>query len=80
MIEILGMVLCVIGGIAALVGYIWIVAIAFQDHIGHGAACILCGIYSLIYGVMHWDTCSLPVGITFVAMGAYYGGARMAGI
>ena len=78
--EILGWILLVAGMIALLVSYVWIVVIAFRDHIGHGIGCLICNCYSLIYCVTNWEHCATPFCIQIVGGVAFYGGAAMAGV
>jgi len=50
----------IIYGLAALVSLyasirIWI--IAFEEGVGHGIGCLVCGLYMLVYCIMRWDRC-----------------------
>jgi hypothetical protein len=60
--------LSAIGGIMALVGWIWIVVAAFKDSIGWGIGSLLCGIVALIYGAMNFATLKVPVLLYVVGL------------
>jgi hypothetical protein len=53
-----------IGGICGLIGWIWIVILAFQNgDTGWGIISLICGIAALIYGVQHFDEAKVPLGL-----------------
>jgi hypothetical protein len=69
-------VLLGLGGILAIIGYVWLLIAAFSESIGWGIGSLLCGIVALIYGVMKWDELKVPV-ILYVAGGVLYGIGRV---
>lgn len=71
--DALALGLMLIGTLIALVGYIWVAVIAFQDHWGWGIGCLCCGIVQLIYAIQNWDDAGKP----FLIM---VGGSVMANI
>ena len=54
------MLLAGIGSLLAIVGYIWIVVIAFQDNVGWGIGSLLCFIAGLVYVAQHWEATKKP--------------------
>ena len=46
-----------------VIGWIWLMVIAFMtDHWGHGIGILLlCKVYGLVYGVINWDDCRIPL-------------------
>jgi hypothetical protein len=78
----LGTILSGLGGLAALVGTIWIVVIAFKESIAWGIGSFLCFIVLLIYVAQHWEATKKPfliwvggVALTVVARVIGGGGA-----
>jgi len=55
--ALIGMLLAVGGGIAALVGSIQILIAAFKESTGQGLCNLFLGPYMLYYVVTRWETC-----------------------
>jgi len=53
--EIIGGLLLVVGFLAALVGGIWILVLAFQESLIWGLGCFFVPFVSLIFVIMNWD-------------------------
>ena len=49
-----------IGGILALVGWVWLLVIAFSENIGWGIGSLLCGIVALIFAITRWPETKTP--------------------
>lgn len=50
----------VIGTILALVGWVWLLVIAFSENIGWGIGSLLCGIVALIFAITRWPETKTP--------------------
>jgi hypothetical protein len=48
------------GGIAYLVGFVWIMINAFSESVPWGVGCLLCSPVALIYGFLKWEELKLP--------------------
>ena len=53
----LGLLLTVGGGIAAFVGFVAILIVAFKESTGQGLCNLFLGPYMLYYVVTRWETC-----------------------
>jgi hypothetical protein len=53
--------LVVMGGIASLVGWVWIMINAFSESVPWGVGSLFCGLVALVYGILHWDELKIPV-------------------
>ena len=51
----------VVGTILALIGWIWLLILAFSEHIGWGIGSLLCGIVALIFGISRWPETKVPI-------------------
>jgi hypothetical protein len=77
----MGSILLAIGGVLTLVGWIWIIVIAFQSgDVVWGIVSIFCGIVALVYAAMHMDKARTPLfvligGIVLNIIGSALGGA-----
>jgi hypothetical protein len=64
----------VIGTIIALIGWVWLLIIAFSENIGWGIGSLLCGIVALIFAITRWPETKTPAllyiaGILISAIG-----------
>lgn len=51
-------------GLCGLVGWIWIVVIAFQSgEIGWGIGSVVCGIVAIVYGAKNFEKAKIPLGL-----------------
>ena len=50
----MSMALMGLGGIVGLVGGIWLLVIAFKEHVGWGLACIFIPGAALVFAIMKW--------------------------
>ncbi len=50
----MSMALMGLGTLVALVGGIWILVLAFKEHIGWGLACLFIPGAALVFGIMKW--------------------------
>jgi len=68
-------VIVVIGGIlgvlAMLVSWIWVVVIAFKDSAGWGIGSLLLNPLALIYALKHRDRCKRPLMVFGVGLALY---------
>ncbi len=69
----IGTILYGVGILAALVGGIWLLVVAFQESIGWGVGCLLCGPVAIVFAIQHWEKAKVPFLIEI-------GGAVLAGI
>src|SRR5690349_13843694 len=60
---ILGGLLMTVGGIAAFVGSIWLLVLAFQESIGWGLASLFIPFVLLIFAIMFWNKSAKPFGV-----------------
>ncbi|HJZ54941.1 MAG TPA: hypothetical protein VKE74_08270 [Gemmataceae bacterium] len=65
------LVLLVLGGLVALVGYVWILIAAFTESIPWGVGMLFISPLALVFGVLKWDELKVPT-ILFAAGGAVY--------
>jgi hypothetical protein len=56
----IGMILQVVGVVIGLVGGIWLLVVAFQESIGWGIGCLLCGLVGIIFAIQHWEKAKKP--------------------
>lgn len=49
-----------IGGVMALVGLVWLLVLAFSEHIGWGIGSLLCGVVALIFAITRWPETKTP--------------------
>ena len=54
-------VLLYLGWAVAVVGYIWLLVLAFTENIGWGIGSLLCGIVALIFGITRWPETKVPL-------------------
>lgn len=76
-------ILSILGFLAFLIGWVWILVLAFKEHIGWGLAVFFFSpLISVIYGFMRWGTCKIPliihiVGFVLLIYGAFSAGVSM---
>ena len=51
----------VVGLILALIGWIWLLVLAFSESIPWGIGSLLCGIVALIFGITRWPETKVPI-------------------
>jgi hypothetical protein len=73
----LGMILMVLGVTIGLVGYIWIVVIAFDESILWGLGSLFIGLVALIFVLMHWDRAAKPFLINLAGCALLFLGSFM---
>ncbi len=56
----MGTLLVILGGIAMLVGGIWLLVEAFKESIFWGLGYIFIPFVSLVFVIMHWDVSKTP--------------------
>jgi hypothetical protein len=66
--EALGLLFLVAGYAVALIAGIWLLIIAFQEHVGWGLACLFLPIVSLIFVITHWEEAKKPFLIQLAAI------------
>lgn len=57
----MGEALAIIGAILLLVGYVWLLILAFSESVLWGVGSLLCGLVALIFGVTRWPETKVPV-------------------
>ena len=82
--AILGAILMGIGWLAAAIGGIWIVVIAFQESVLWGLGSLFIPLVALIYVVMHWENTKKPFlielgGVALAVVGGVLAGSGMGG-
>ncbi len=83
--AVIGIALYAIGGVIALVGYIWLVVVAFRvGGAGWGIGSLLIGIIGLIFAITHWEAAKRPflvevAGAVLIGIGAVLVGIGAAG-
>jgi hypothetical protein len=55
-----GMIIWGIGGIVALIGWIWFLVVAFRQTIWWGLGSLFIPIVALIFLIMHWGDAKKP--------------------
>jgi hypothetical protein len=71
----------IIYGLAELVSlYAWIriLIIAFEEGVGHGIGCLVCGLYVFVYSIMRWDRCGTLFLMIFISN--FLGGVAWVGM
>ncbi len=58
--EILGLILLVIGGVASFATGIWFLVVAFQQSVLWGLGCLFLPFVSLIFLIVHWAEAKRP--------------------
>ena len=79
-VEVLGSILVVVGMMVVVAGGLWILVLAFQESVGWGIACLLCGIAQIIFLIQFWDRCSKPFLIQLAGLALAVIGAAMSGL
>lgn len=54
------LLLLLLGGLAALVGYVWILINAFMESIPWGVGMIFIAPLALVYGFLKWEELKVP--------------------
>ena len=67
-----GALLFFTGLVMSTFGTVWLLVVAFRDHVAHGVLCLLCNLYMLLYALMNWEECQTPflvqIGGSFISM------------
>lgn len=61
--SIVAGLLIAVGAIAAIIGGIWLLVVAFQKSILWGLGCLVIPIVGLIFVVMNWEEAKKPFGL-----------------
>lgn len=77
----MGYALVLLGSVAAVIGYIWFVIVAFKDGgVLWGLGCLMCGpVFQIIYLIQHWEDAQSPFLLWAAGMLASFGGSQMIG-
>jgi hypothetical protein len=54
------MVLAIVGGMMALVGWVWVMIIAFSESVPWGVGIFCFSPVAIVFGVLHWDDAKVP--------------------
>lgn len=57
----MGEALVIIGAILGIVGYVWLLVLAFSESILWGVGSLLCGLVALVFGITRWPETKVPV-------------------
>lgn len=77
----MGGILSGVGGLIAVIGWIWILVIAFQNgDVIWGIVSLLCGLVGLIYAIQHFEQAKIPLGLLAGGIVLQIVGAAMGGI
>jgi hypothetical protein len=57
----MGEALAIIGAILGIVGYIWLLVLAFSESILWGIGSLLCGLVALVFGITRWPETKVPI-------------------
>lgn len=57
----MGEALAILGAILGIVGYVWLLVLAFSENIGWGIGSLLCGIVALVFGITRWPETKVPI-------------------
>lgn len=68
----IGFMLMVVGLIAAAIGDIWILVLAFEEDILWGLGSLLLPVVALVYAALHWEDAKTPSSWRWEAMGLRY--------
>jgi len=77
--EIIGLILCLVGGITAIVGGIWFLVVAFQESPLWGLGCIFFPPVSLFFLISHWDEAGKPFLVQLAGFVPMFVGMLMMG-
>jgi hypothetical protein len=58
--ETVGMIIWGIGGLVALIGFIWFLVVAFRQTIWWGLGSLFIPIVALVFLIMHWGDAAKP--------------------
>jgi len=66
----MGMAVGGVGSLCFLIGWIWIIVLAFQngDTVWRICSILFCGLVALIYGIMHFQQAKVPVILLVIGM------------
>lgn len=78
--DAVGIVLIGLGGIAAVVGGLWVIVMAFQESVLWGLVCLLIGPAMIVFAIMHWEEAKTPflisvAGSVVLVLGFVVGGS-----
>ncbi|SDY72332.1 hypothetical protein SAMN04487939_105194 [Lysobacter sp. yr284] len=78
----MGMALVILGCAVGLAGALWLLALAFREHIGWGVGALLFAPVLALFAVLHWDRAQTPAllnlaGLALAAIGVFMGAAPM---
>jgi hypothetical protein len=75
----IGLILIVLGGLAALVGGLWLLVLAFQESILWGLCSLFIPLVILIFALTHWEVAKKPFLIQIGGVVLYFLGAALGG-
>jgi hypothetical protein len=64
-------VLLVVGGLAALVGWVWIMISAFIESVPWGVGIFFIGPLAFVFGFLHWEELKVPTILMAVGVAAW---------
>ena len=73
-------VIMYLGWLVAIVGYVWLLVIAFSENIGWGIGSLLCGIVAIIFGITRWPETKVPLLIYVAGLILSGAGAGLRGV
>lgn len=56
----MALTLLIVGGIATLVGWVWIMITAFSDSVPWGVGIFFFSPLAFVYGILNWDEAKIP--------------------
>jgi hypothetical protein len=57
----MGLFLLIMGAIGWLVGWVWVMVIAFSESVPWGIGIFLCSPVAFVFGILKWDEAKVPV-------------------
>lgn len=65
------LLLLIVGGLLALVGWVWILITAFSESVPFAVAIFFIPFVAVIYGYLHWEDLKVPTVMYFVGAIAF---------
>jgi hypothetical protein len=70
-----------LGAILSIVGWIWLVVVAFKTGVWWGLGTLFIPLVGLIFAIMHWSEAKVPFLVSIVgSVLLYFGASHMAGL
>ena len=54
------MMLAIVGSLMALVGWVWVMIMAFSESVPWGVGVLCVSPLAIVFGVLHWDDAKAP--------------------